>query len=132
MKENQGKFGLRRRNLALIFSKVKISNSCIVQCICIEVSYYHSSKSISRSKNLMYTTISSRKFKEKVYNRKQWINFRVLMKRKYATQSGNLNSTTQKKLAKTWLNLALYETTTLWKFQNELITKISFIIFCKI
>ena len=30
----------------------------------------------------MYTTIVPRKFKEKVYNRKQWIKFRLLMKRK--------------------------------------------------
>ena len=48
----------------------------------------------------MYTTIVPRKFKEKVYNRKQWIKFRLLMKRQYATQSGNLNSTTQKKVGK--------------------------------
>ena len=42
----------------------------------------------------MYTTVAPRKFKENVYNRKQWIKFGLLMKRKYATQSGNLNSTT--------------------------------------
>ena len=48
----------------------------------------------------MYTTIVPRKFKEKVHNRKQWIKFRLLMKWKYATQSGNLNSTTQKKFVK--------------------------------
>ena len=57
----------------------------------------------------MYTTIVPRKFKEKVYNRKQWIKFRLLMKWKYATQSGNLNSTTQKKLAKRMVELS-----TLW------------------
>ena len=78
MKENKGKFGLKRRNnLALIFSNVKIK--LIIHALCwkltliyIEVSYYHSSKSISGSKNLMYTTIKivPRKFKEKVYNRK--------------------------------------------------------------
>ena len=54
----------------------------------------------------MYTTIVPRKFKEKVYNRKQWIKFRLLMKRQYATQSGNLNSTTQKKLAKRMVELS--------------------------
>ena len=54
----------------------------------------------------MYTTIVPRKFKEKVYNRKQWIKFRLLMKWKYATQSGNLNSTTQKKLAKRMVELS--------------------------
>ena len=48
----------------------------------------------------MYTTIVPRTFKEKVYNRKQRIKFRLLMKRQYATQSGNLNSTTQKKVGK--------------------------------
>ena len=48
----------------------------------------------------MYTTIVPRKFKEKVYNRKQCIRFKLLMKRKYATQSGNLSSTTQKKVSK--------------------------------
>ena len=57
----------------------------------------------------MYTTIVPRKFKEKVYNRKQWIKFRLLMIRKYATQGGNLNSTTQKKLAKRMVELS-----TLW------------------
>ena len=57
----------------------------------------------------MYTTIVPRKFKEKVHNRKQWIKFRLLMKWKYATQSGNLNSTTQKKLAKRMVELS-----TLW------------------
>ena len=57
----------------------------------------------------MYTTIVPRKFKEKVYNRKKWIKFRLLMKWKYATQSGNLNSTTQKKLAKRMVELS-----TLW------------------
>ena len=62
----------------------------------IEVSYYHSAKSISGSKNLMYTAIAPRKFKKKVYNKNQWVKFGVLLKRKYATQSGNLNSTTQK------------------------------------
>ena len=66
----------------------------------LQVSYYHSSKSISGSKNLMYTTIVPRKFKEKVYNRKQWIKFRLLMKRKYATQSGNLNFNNSKKVSK--------------------------------
>ena len=77
MKENKGKFVLKRRNnLALIFSNVKIKLIIHALCwkltlICIEVSYYHSSKSISGSKNLMYTTIVPRKFKEKVYNRKQ-------------------------------------------------------------
>ena len=55
----------------------------------------------------MYTTIAPRKFKKKGYNRNQWIKFRMLLKRKYATQSGNLNSTTQK-ISKKWLNLALY------------------------
>ena len=54
----------------------------------------------------MYTTIVPRKFKEKVHNRKQWIKFRLLMKWKYATQSGNLNSTTQKKLAKRMVELS--------------------------
>ena len=57
----------------------------------------------------MYTTIVPRKLKEKVYNRKQWIKFRLLMKRKYATQSGNLNSTTHKILAKRMVALS-----TLW------------------
>ena len=41
----------------------------------------------------MYTTIVPRKFKEKVYNRKQWINFRLLMKRmqlKVATSTQQL------------------------------------------
>ena len=37
----------------------------------IEVSCYHSAKSISGSKNLMYSTVALRKFKIKVYNRKQ-------------------------------------------------------------
>ena len=54
----------------------------------------------------MYTTIVPRKFKEKVHNRKQWIKFRLLMKWKYATQSGNLNSTIQKKLAKRMVELS--------------------------
>ena len=44
----------------------------------------------------MYTAIAPRKFKKKVYNKNQWVKFGVLLKRKYATQSGNLNSTTQK------------------------------------
>ena len=57
----------------------------------------------------MYTTIVPRKFKEKVYNRKQWIKFRLLMKKKDATESGNLNSTTQKRLAKRMVELS-----TLW------------------
>ena len=39
--------------------------------MCIEVSYYHLAKSISGSKNLMYSTVALRKFKIKVYNRKQ-------------------------------------------------------------
>ena len=39
--------------------------------MCIEVSYYHSAKSISGSKNLVYSTVALRQFKEKVYNRKQ-------------------------------------------------------------
>ena len=42
--------------------------------MCIEVSY-HSAKSISGSKNLVYSTVALRQFKEKVYNRKQWIKF---------------------------------------------------------
>ena len=75
--------------------------------MCIEVSYYHSAKSISGSKNLMYTAIAPRKFQKMVYNRNQRVKVRVLLKRKYATQSGNLNSTTQK-ISKKWLNLALY------------------------
>ena len=73
MKENQGKFNLKRRNKPLIFSIVKI-NSCNVPkltLMCIEVSYYHSAKSISGSKNLMYTAIAPRKFKKKVYNKNQ-------------------------------------------------------------
>ena len=46
----------------------------------------------------MYTTIvEPRKFKEKVYNRKQWIKFKLLMKRKYATQSGKSSAQQLKK-----------------------------------
>ena len=43
--------------------------------MCIEISYYHSAKSISCSKNLMYSTaaVALRKFKKKVYNRSQSI-----------------------------------------------------------
>ena len=39
--------------------------------VCIEILYYHSAKSISGSKNLMYSTaaVVLRKFKKKVYNR---------------------------------------------------------------
>ena len=37
----------------------------------IEVSCYHSAKSISGSKNLMYSTVALGKFKIKVYNRNQ-------------------------------------------------------------
>ena len=32
--------------------------------MCIEVSYYHSPKSISGSKNVMYSTVALRKFKK--------------------------------------------------------------------
>ena len=35
----------------------------------IEISYYHSAKSIAGSKNLVYSTVALRKFKRKVYNR---------------------------------------------------------------
>ena len=67
----------------------------------------------------MYTTIIvPRTFKEKLYNRKQWIKFKLLMKRKYATQSGNLSSTTQKKLAKRMVELS-----TLWNNNFERILK---------
>ena len=41
--------------------------------MCIEISYYHSAKSISGSKNLVYSTVALRKFKKKVYNRNRWI-----------------------------------------------------------
>ena len=67
----------------------------------------------------MYTTIIvPRKFKEKVYNRKQWIKFKLLMKRKYATQSGNLSSTTQKKVAERMVELS-----TSWNNNFERILK---------
>ena len=41
--------------------------------MCLEISYYHSAKSISGSKNLMYSAaaVALRKFKKKVYNRNQ-------------------------------------------------------------
>ena len=55
--------------------------------MCSEVSYYHSAKSISGSKKLMYSTVALRNFKIKVDNRKRWIKFiRVLLKRKSAIQ----------------------------------------------
>ena len=43
--------------------------------MCLEISYYHSAKSISGSKNLMYSAaaVALRKFKKKVYNRNRWI-----------------------------------------------------------
>ena len=73
MKENKGKFGLKRRNKLALISQRKdhLAMCCKLTLMCIEVSYYHSAKSISGSKNLMYTTIVPRKFKEKVYNRNQ-------------------------------------------------------------
>ena len=49
-------------------------NSCNVPkltLMCIEVSFYHSAKSICGSKNLMYSTVALRKFKKMVYNREQ-------------------------------------------------------------
>ena len=75
MKENKAKIWLKKEKPSINFFQGEdkyIHALCWkFTLICIGVSYYHSSKSISGSKNLMYTTISSRKFKEKVYNRKQ-------------------------------------------------------------
>ena len=56
--------------------------------MCIEVSYYYSVNSFSRSENLMYTTLHL-KVLEKDNNRKPWIKFRVLLKRKSPTQNGS-------------------------------------------
>ena len=60
-----GKFGLKRRNKPLFFSNLKM-NSCNVlrAYMCIEVSYYHSPKSISCSKNVMNSTVALRMFKK--------------------------------------------------------------------
>ena len=59
---------------------------CKLTLMCIEVSCYHSAKTICGSKNLMYTTIAPRKFKEKVYKKKRVCKESMKLKVETSTQ----------------------------------------------
>ena len=106
MKEKKGKFGLKRRNKPFIFSKVKINSCSVLQAslMCTEVSYYHSAKSISGSKNLSSSTVALRKFKKRFTTvRDESSSSECCCKENLQLKVAGLTQQ-PKKIAKKWLN----------------------------
>ena len=77
VRENKGKFGLKRRNKPLFFYNGKINSCNVLQAnINVPWNFVLSFSQVNFwLKNLMYSTaaVAPSKFKKKVYNRNQWI-----------------------------------------------------------